>query len=98
MRPDEIVIAAEQLNVIFETFLPAGLTDRSPPQIGRALSDREIQPLNERGVQFHGVLRVPQSLLQPPGSDHSSSLHSDHPIVPAGLDHLTIKTGRSKHS
>ena len=29
MRPDEVVIAAEQLKVIFETFLPPGLTDRS---------------------------------------------------------------------
>jgi DNA-directed RNA polymerase specialized sigma24 family protein len=29
MRPHEIVVAAKQLELIFETFLPPGLTDRS---------------------------------------------------------------------
>jgi hypothetical protein len=34
VRPDEIVVAAEQIDVILETFLPAGLTYRSATQIG----------------------------------------------------------------
>ena len=53
MKPDEIVVATKQLEVIFETALPPGLTDRSATQIRRALSDREIQPFDERCVQFH---------------------------------------------
>jgi hypothetical protein len=34
VRPDEVEIAAEQLDVIFETFLPPGLTDRSATEVG----------------------------------------------------------------
>jgi hypothetical protein len=34
MRPDEIVVATKQLEVIFETFLPPGLTDRSATEVG----------------------------------------------------------------
>jgi hypothetical protein len=34
VRPDEVVITAEQLEVIFQTLLPPGLTDRSATQIG----------------------------------------------------------------
>jgi hypothetical protein len=40
MRSDEVVIAAEQFDVIFQTLLPPSLTNRSATQIGRALSDR----------------------------------------------------------
>ena len=50
MSPDEVVMPAEQLKVMFETFPTTGLTDRSATQIGWALSDREIQPFDERGV------------------------------------------------
>jgi len=41
---------------------------------------------------------MPQGLLQSPNSHHGSSLHSDYPVVPTRLDHLTIQTGWSKHS
>jgi hypothetical protein len=52
-RLDEVVITAEQLEMIFEMFVPSGLADRSPTQIGWALSNREIQPFHKRSVQFH---------------------------------------------
>ena len=52
MGPHEIVIAAEQLQVIFKLLLPARLTDRPAAKIRRALSDREIQSLDKRRVEF----------------------------------------------
>jgi hypothetical protein len=73
MRPHEIIMATKYLDVIFETFPQPCLTYRSATQIRRALSDREIQPFDERRVQFHRVLRVPQSLSQSPSSNHRSS-------------------------
>jgi hypothetical protein len=46
VRPDEVVVAAKQLQVIFETLLPSRVAYRPPKKIGRALSDREIQPFD----------------------------------------------------
>jgi hypothetical protein len=39
---------------------------RPPKKIGRALSDREIQPFHERRVQFRGVLGFAQHLFESP--------------------------------
>ncbi len=50
VRPEEVVIAAEQVDVILERLLPTSMTDRSATKIGRTLSDGEIQPFDERGV------------------------------------------------
>jgi hypothetical protein len=52
--------------MIFEALLPSGVTNRPPKKIGRALSDREVQPLDERSVQFRGVLGVAQRLFESP--------------------------------
>ena len=93
MRPDEVVVAAKQLQVIFETLLPSRVVDRPPKKIGRALSDREVQPLDERSVQFRGVLGVAQRLFESPRvADQRSSLDLDDAIVPTGLDHLAVQT------
>jgi hypothetical protein len=93
VRPHEVVVAAKQLQVIFETLLPTQVADRPPKRIGRALSDREIQPLDERSVQFRGVLRVAQRLFESPRvADQRSSLDLDDAIVPTGLDDLAVQT------
>src|SRR5262245_55650722 len=69
------------------------MADRPPKKIGRAQSDREIQPLDERGVQFRGVLGVAQRLFESPRvADHGSSLDLDDAIVFTGFDHLAIQT------
>jgi hypothetical protein len=62
----EVVVAAKQLQVIFETLLPTLVADRPPKKIGRALSDREIPPLDERSVQSRRVLGVAQRLFESP--------------------------------
>jgi hypothetical protein len=47
VRSDEVAIAAKELEVIFfETLLPSRVAYRPPKKIGRALSDREIQPFD----------------------------------------------------
>jgi hypothetical protein len=53
MGPHEIVMAAEQLQVIFKLLLPSSMTDRPAAKIRRALSNREIQPFDKRRVEFH---------------------------------------------
>jgi hypothetical protein len=90
-------VAAKQFQVIFQTLLPTRVADRPPKKISRALSDREIQPLDERSVQFRGVLGVTQRLLKSPRvTDHGSSLDLDNAIVRTRLDDLAIETGWPK--
>jgi hypothetical protein len=81
--------------VIFEMLLPSRVLDRPPKKIGRALSDREIQALDERSVQFRRVLGVTH-LKSPRVTDHGSSLDLDNAIVRTRLDDLAIETGWSK--
>src|SRR4029450_10256067 len=99
VRPHEVVVAAKQLKVIFETLLPSRVVDRPPKKIGRALSDREVQPFHERRVQFRGVLGVAQRLFESPrGADQRSSLDLDNGIVPTRLDHLAVEIGWPKEA
>jgi hypothetical protein len=93
IRPDEIVIAAKQLEVIFKTFLPSCLTYRPPTKIRRALLDCQIQPLDKGCVQLRGILGVAQCLFKSPfHTDHLSSLNLDNTIFPAGFNDLAIQT------
>jgi hypothetical protein len=93
MRPDEVVIAPKQLQVIFETLLPSSVAYRPPKKIGRAPPDRQIQPFDERRVQFRGVLGVAQHLFQSPRvADQRSSLDLDDAVVPTRLDDLAVQT------
>ena len=85
-------MAAKQLQVIFEKLLPSRVTYRPPKELGRALSDREIQPFDERRVQFRGVLGVAQPLFQSPrGADLRSSLDLENAIVRASLLCMSIQ-------
>jgi hypothetical protein len=92
VRPDEVVVSSEAT--------PGDLRDApsitrgrsSAKKISRALSDREVQPLDERSVQFRGVLGVAQRLFESPRvTDQHSSLDLDDAIVPARLDHLAYR-------
>src|SRR4030095_14324486 len=63
-----------QLQVILETFLHR-VVDRPPKNIGRAMSDRGVQPLDERSAHFRGV----------PGVGGPMSLHDVSPAAGSGL-------------
>jgi len=61
------------------------------------LSDREIQPFDEAGVQFRGVLGFSQRFFQAPGGAyHRSSFDLRNTIIPMCLDDLPVQTGRPK--
>jgi hypothetical protein len=93
VTPYEVVVAAKQLQMIFETPPPSRVVDRPPKKISRAQSDGEVQPLDERSVQFRGVLGVAPRLFESPRvADQHSSLDLDDAIVPRGLDHLAVRT------
>src|SRR4029450_12164493 len=66
VRPHEVLVGGKQPQMIFETALPSRVIDRPPKKIGRALSDREVQPLDERSGQFRGVLGGAQRPFESP--------------------------------
>ena len=81
----------------FQTLPPAGVTYRSPAKIRGALPDRQIQPFDKRRVQRRRILGPLQSFLESPFCpNHGPPFHLDDPIVPTGLDHLPVDTGRPK--
>src|SRR5262245_18690673 len=83
--------------MIFEMLPPSSVVDRPSKKIGRALSDRKVQPLGERSVQFRGVLGVAQRLFESPrGPDQHSSLDLDNAIIPTRLDDLAVQTSWPK--
>ncbi len=69
MRSDEVVVAAEELEVLFELVLRARVGKRSSQQVGRTLPDGQIQTLDGGRVQSRGVLGVVETrrltLVQP---------------------------------
>ena len=63
----------------------------TPAQVRRPVTNREVETLDERGVQGRGILRLPQRCLQPSRcTDLHAALDPDDTIVPQSLEHLTI--------
>lgn len=84
--------------MILQSLSSSRVADCSPKQRGRTLSDRQIQPLHIRSIQFPGVLGIAPSLLPFPCCSNSGlTLYFDHAIIPALFDHLTVETRCSKH-
>ena len=50
------------------------------------------------GSRASAMVKSPMGRSKIPSSDHGSSLHSDHAIVPARLDHLTVNASWPKYS
>ena len=93
MRPNEIVIATQELEVLFELLLRASVGKRSPQEVRRALSNGQIQTLDERGVQTRGVLRVIECFFESPrGSMNGSSFDPHDAIVPSRLEDLRVES------
>jgi len=67
--PGEVVVTADQFQVLFELFLGRSVGKRSSRQVRQALPDGQIQALDERGVQCRRVFRVFERFFEtPPGS------------------------------
>ncbi len=49
-RPNEVVIVAQQVEVLLEPLLGACVAECPSYEVGRALPDGQVQPLDERRV------------------------------------------------
>ena len=65
----------------FELLRRASMGQRSSRQIGRALSDRQIQPFDERGVQGRRVLGVGERFSDPPRRAQPSSAFDPYDAI-----------------
>ena len=84
MAPHELDVAAELVCV-------TGVAGRAPAQVRRRLPNREVEALDERGVQGLGILRRPQRGFQSiRRADLHAPLDPNDTIVPPCLEHLTI--------
>ena len=76
-----------------------GVAGRATAQVRRALANREVETLDERGVQGLGILRLPQRRLQPTRrADPPAPFDADDAIVPPSLEHVTIDARRPKEA
>ena len=99
VRPDDIVRAAQEVDVPVELVGATGVAGRATAQVRRALANREVETLDERGVQGLGILRLPQRSLQPTRRvDPPAPFDSDDAIVPPSLEHVTIDARRPKEA
>lgn len=94
MRSDEVLVAAEQRPMFVHTLSSPGVANGSSQKIRRAFSNRQVQPLHIRSVEFARVLGVAPSLLPTPRwADRDLAFDLDYPILSAYFDHLAIETG-----
>ena len=97
MRSDEVVITAQQLQVVLECLLRAGVAWRPPTQVRRPLTNCEVEPLDKRRIQCRRVLGVIEGFIESPrGSNQRSSFDLHDTIIPARLENLAIETSWSK--
>ena len=72
-----------------------GVAGRATAHGRRALANRAVETLDERGVQGLGILRLPQRSLQPTRrADPPAPFDSDDAIVPPSLAHVTLDARR----
>ena len=80
-------------------FLVGTVAGRATAPVRPALANREVETLDERGVQGLGILRLPQRSLQPTRrADPPAPFDSDDAIVPPSLEHWTIAARRPKEA
>ena len=98
VRPDEMVIAAQEVDGPVELVGATGGAGRATAHVRRAWANREVETLDERGVQGLGILRLPPRSLQPTRrADPPAPFDSDAAIVPPRLEHVTLAArGKSR--
>ena len=90
VRPDDIVRAAQEVDVPVELVAPRAWQGERRRKGRRALANRAGETLDERGVQGLGILRLPQRSLQPTRrTDPPAPFDSADAIVPPSLEHVT---------
>ena len=97
MRSREVVVEAEDLHLIIESFVSPCVTCGAPRQVCSALAYRQVQSLDERCVERRGVLGVRQRLLESPvGTNDAATFHANHSIVPSCLQDLRVDAADAK--
>ena len=66
MRPPEAVVAAKEFEVLGQALARTDVARRAPVQVCGAVPDREVQALDERGVQLGGILGPLQGFAELP--------------------------------
>ena len=89
VRPDDMVRAAQAVAVPVELVGATGVAGRATAHVRRAWANREVETLDERGVQGLGLLRLPH----PP-----APFDSDDAIVPPSLEHVTLDARRPQEA
>ena len=97
MRSDEVVITAQQLQVVLECLLRACVAWRPPTQLRRPLTNCEGEPLDKRRVQCRRVLGVIEGFIESPRSSNQRSSFDLHDtIIPARLENLAVQSRWTK--
>ena len=97
MRSDEVVITAQQLQVVLECLLRACVAWRPPTQVRRPLTNCEVEPLDKRRVQRRRVLGVIEGFIESPRSSNQRSSFDLHDtIIPARLENLAVQSRWTK--
>ena len=94
-----MVRAAQEIDVPVELVGATGVAGRATAHVRRALANREVETLDERGVQGLGILRLPQRRLQPTRrADPPAPFDSADAIVPPSLEHVTRDARRPQEA
>ena len=90
-------LTAQQLQVVRERLLRAGVAWRPPTQVRRPLTNCEVESLDKRRVQCRRVLGVIEGFIESPRSSNQRSSFDLHDtLIPARLENLAIETSWSK--
>ena len=84
-------MTAEELNMFAKLVVASRVGCRPTAQVSRALTNRQVEALDERRVQRLGILRLQQGFVQAASrADLQAPFDSNHAVVPPSLDHLTV--------
>ena len=99
MSSEEVVMASQQLQMIFQRLRTARVTKAPATQVCRALPDGQVQSFNVGSIQLARILRVSLYLIPAPSRTKPRfSLHFDHAIIPSLLDDLAVQASCPKES
>ncbi len=98
VRSHEIVEGAEELQEIIERPLLPCMARGKPTQVGRALTNREVHPLDERGVELRRALGLLKRIGKSPLRTHDQfRSHAHDSVVLDLLDDLGEHAPEAEH-
>jgi len=99
MRPHKIIVELQQLQMFLESSFFSRMAGCPSAQIGRPLTDGQIVPFDEGGVQLRGVFRMQECVFHLCGcSTHNPAANGDDPFLSSRLDDLPIDTDAGHES